>query len=282
MRQLNHRFYPGSVLAASLPYELAIFNPFDNNNDAGTNLIVLDEPISLMSHLLGQPITPKRPAQKHRIRIDLLGLSPKSVKTEISEDKSKLVVNAKEGERKENDDEDYYVRELRRTFKLPSNVDADKMTSFVTRNGEFVIDFPLKQEEEKPKVAKRVEPEETESEERNKKVKLSFELPPNIDASKIKVTCRDRDVVVEIADQTHSQEGGTSQIYFYRRNTLPENADVEALKCLLENNTLIIEAPRLIGQIPAAPKTIPIESQRKEESLEKMNEKQSNETQNTV
>lgn len=276
MRQFNHRLYP---IGASLPVELAILNAFDNNNNNDNGFaLVLDEPMSLVSHLLGQPIAPKRPPPKYRIRVDLLGLSPKSVKTEISDDKSKLIVNAKEGERKENDDEDYYVRELRRTFKLPSNVDTDKMTSFVTRNGELLIDFPLKQEEEKPKVAKRAEPEEAENEEKNKKVKLSFELPRNIDASKIKVTCRDRDVIVEVADQTHSQEGGTSQIYFYRRNTLPENANVDALKCLLENNTLTIEAPRLTGQIPAEPKTIPIERKR-EEMLEIMNENPSNEMQ---
>lgn len=253
--QFLHGFYPRPAFNS---WPLQIVLPIESDVQDGSDLISMNEP-SLIAHLIGLAPSPKpKRAQKHRIRVDLHGLSPKSIKTEISEDKSRLIVSGQEGERHE--EADFFVKELRRTFKLPENVETDKMTSFVTRNGDLMIEFPIR--EEKPQVAKPnneslidVKPQN----ENGENFKVSMQLPENVDASKIKVTCRDRDVVVEINDETKTSEGAVSQVYFYRRNTIPEYADVNAVKCALENNTLTIEAPRLARPISNL-KTIPIEN----------------------
>jgi HSP20 family molecular chaperone IbpA len=67
-------------------------------------------------------------------------------------------------------------------------------------------------------------------------------VPANIDPSKIQVTCKDRDVIVQ-AEEKLEKEDGISQTYYYRRSTLPETTNFDDLKCVLENNQLSITAP---------------------------------------
>lgn len=282
MRPIHQRVFAPSILDVW---------PFESSNALGKHFIFMDdnddEPSSLIHHLIGGCLKEaSRQPQKHRIQVNLRGLSPKCVKAEIStDDKSKLVVSGKETEKYDetNDDGDFFAKELRRTFKLPSNLETDKMTTFVARNGQLVIEIPFKKEEEKKK--KRVHSEIDEAETTTtttttttngeKRVRVSIELPENVDESKIKVTCKDRDVIVEaVIDEpaTSSPQGVSSQLYFYRRNTLPKYADMDAVKCMLENKTLTIEAPHLPGQSDIYVKTIPIDvkqQQQQQQTIEK-------------
>lgn len=71
-----------------------------------------------------------------------------------------------------------------------------------------------------------------------------------------KVTCRDHDVIVRADYRVKNADGSTrSRIHYLRRATLPENTDINGLKCEAENNKLKITAP--LG--PHHRKRVPIE-----------------------
>lgn len=261
MALIQHRLFPRSALDYDIwhrpllslgPSTLDLFDPFDAlDNTLCRNLLWIDQPDFIRE--LIEPFAPKVP-QKYRITVDCHGYNPNSIKTELSADKGKLVVSAKEGETKPNEEGDFSVKEFRRTYKLPAGVEADKMVSFVTGDGRLVIEFPMKREEKKrdtdllPAIVE---------ENGQKKVKCNFDVPEGIDPSKIKVTCKDRDLIVQAEDKVEKPDG-VSQFYYFRRSTLPENTDFNALKCTLDNNKLMVEAPYNPDLKPTQ-KTIPIE-----------------------
>lgn len=265
MSIIQHRFFPRSMFDMDYwlrpqslgPSTLDLFDPFDQLDHAlSRNLQWIDRPDFIDSLLA--PLVPKVP-QKYRISIDCEGFNPKSIQTKISDDKSKLTVSAKEGEIKSGQDEDYSVREFRRTYQLPKNVETDKMISFVTSRGNLVIEFPIKQEaktnnhrddELLPKI---VDAEDG----KNKRVQMSMIMPSSIDPSKVKVTCKDRDVIIQAEDKCEKPDG-MSHFYYYKRCTLPENTDFDSLKCQMEDNKLSIEAP-LNAELKSTHRTIPIQ-----------------------
>lgn len=272
MSIIQHRFFPRSTfdydiwhrplttIASVLgPSTLDLFDPFDALDHAlCRNLLWIDQPDFLRQ--LVAPSVPRVP-HKYRITVDCHDYNPKSIKTELSEDKTKLVVSAREGDKTStNEDGDYSVKEFRRTYKLPKDVESDKMVSFVTGEGRLVIEFPIKRDEKKaannnndvsnslPVIA----------EENGKKlVKVNFDVPEGIDPNKITVTCKDRDLIVQAEDKVEKPDG-VSQFFYYRRSTLPDNTDFNGLKCSLENNKLVVQAP-IDPELKPAYRTIPIE-----------------------
>lgn len=224
------------------PSTLDLFDPFDHlDHTISRNLSWIDRPDFLESLLA--PVVPRVP-HKYRITVDCAGFNPKSIQTKVSEDKSKLTVSAKEGEVKANEHEDYSVREFRRTYQLPENVETDKMISFVASNGSLVVEFPIKQ---KPQVENQPDeelfPQIVDSQDgKSKQIKMSMTLPESVNPDKVKVTCKDRDLIVQAEDKSE-KEDGMSQFYYYKRCTLPENTDFNSLKCVMDKNQLCIEAP---------------------------------------
>ena len=220
-----------------------------------SDLMMIDQ----TDRLLREKKCGKKP-QRFRIKVDCREYKPDSIKAELSEDKTKLIVKAKEGEENTSEDGDYSIKEFRRSFKLPENVDVEKMTSFVDQDGNLVAEFPLKEIEKSAVVAKRKNdallPIVTE-ENGSKKVKLNLNLPEEIDASKVKVVCKNRDLIIRAEDLVEKPDG-VSKLFYYRRSTLPENTDFDALKCTLENNKLMIEAP-YNSEPTLNQRTIPIE-----------------------
>jgi HSP20 family molecular chaperone IbpA len=211
---------------------------------------------------LTRVVQPRVP-RKYRITVNCSGFSPSSIKTRISDDKSKLIVQAQEGLASEEiknkgPEEDYNTREFRRTFKLPSNVNSDELVSFMTSNGTLVIEIPYKTEEAEREslLPQLVDDEEKEG---HKCVKMSISLPENINTDNVKVTCKDRDVIVQAEDKQDTEDK-FSRVFFYRRFTLPENTNFKELKCSLDNNKLTVKAPVEFQQ--RADRDIPI--QRKE------------------
>lgn len=274
MSIIKHRFFPRSTfdydiwqrpLSVGLglgPSTLDLFDPFDAlDNSLVRNLLWIEQPSYLRQML--EPVVPKVP-HKYRITVDCRGYNPTSIKTELSADKSKLVVSAKEGEAaKTNDDGDFSVKEFRRTYKLPNDLEADKMVSFVTGDGRLVVEFPMKREEKK-KSGGDLLPTIVDAENGKKLVKMNFDVPETIDPSKIKVTCKDRDLIVQAEDKVEKPDG-VSQFYYFRRSTLPENTDFNAIKCTLDKNTLSIEAP-YDPELKPGLRTIPVEMKQAIES----------------
>lgn len=216
----------------------------------GRNFLWLNKPDFM------KPSGPKVP-EKYRITIDCTGYNVDSIKTELSKDKSKLIVTGREGH-KNHGDEDYYLNEFKKTYNLPKNAESEKMVSFLTSNGQLIIEVPLKLDEAKSN--ERSEdffPRIVDSENGRKNVEMSLFIPNNIDPSKVKITCKDRDLIIQAEDRVEKPDG-MSQMSYYRRTTLPENTDFNSLKCLFGENKLSIKAP-LNMDFNGSCRTIPIE-----------------------
>lgn len=272
MSLIPHGFFPRSTFDYDIwhrplnvghvgPTTLDLFDPFDAlDHNMCRNLLWIDRP-GFLEDIVG-PAEPRVP-YKYRITVDCHGYKPNSIKTEITPDKSKLVVSAKEGDETANEDGDFAVKQFRRSYKLPADIESDKMVSFVTGNSQLVVEFPVR---EKPDQKKRrresagdLFPVVSQGEDGEMKVKMSLDLPENFDPAKVKVTCKDRDVIVQAEDKIEKPDA-VSQFYYYRRSTLPENTDFKGLKCSIDKNRLCIEAP-FHPDLPHH-RTIPIENQK--------------------
>jgi HSP20 family molecular chaperone IbpA len=214
------------------PSTLDLFDPFDElDHMISRNLSWIDRPEFLQSIM---PLQPRVP-HKYRITVDCAGFNPNSIKTKVSEDKTKLTVTGQEGEGKPGT-EDYSMREFKKSYNLPKNVETDKMVSFMTGQGQLVIEMPIRREQHQLALPKLVE------ENGKQMVMLNVPVPENIDPSHVKVTCKDRDLIVT-ADEKQEKPDSVSKFHYYSRCRMPENTDFDALKCMLDRNQLSIKAP---------------------------------------
>lgn len=215
------------------PSTLDVFDPFDElDRTMGRNMMWLTQPDWMTDLALMGPRVP----EKHRITLDVTGFDPNSIKTEIK-DNNKLIVTGREGEPSVSGD--YSLKEFRKTYNLPNNVDNSKLVSFVTGDGSLVVEFPFKREE---RTTSDLLPRIVDAGEAGKRVELNVAIPQNIDPSKIHVTCKDRDIIVR-ANYKDEKPDKISRIHYYRRSTLPTNTDFDSVKCVYENNKLSITAP---------------------------------------
>ena len=266
---------------------LDIFDPFDElDRVMGRNLMWLDLPEAFKA--IGMNPQPSVPA-KYRIQVHCAGFSPSSIKTQLSEDKRQLVVSAKEGadQPPSNDADDFYLREFRRTYTLPANADTDKLISFVTSNNRLVIEMPIKEEQpqqpEQPPQQSQVPAQQQASEassqiqgegqfppiverpaQGSQNFQMSMSLPSGIEPADVNVICKDRDVIVQTESKTDSEDKH-SRLFYYRRVTLPENANLSELKCTYDNNKLCIQAP-VYPNFEQTYRTIPIEMPQQQQS----------------
>lgn len=72
------------------------------------------------------------------------------------------------------------------------------------------------------------------------------------------VTLKDRDLIVRAEDKIEEKDR-MSQFSYYKRSSLPENTDFNALKCNLDKNKLSVTAP-LSSDFKPALRQIPIQS----------------------
>lgn len=179
----------------------------------------------------------------HRIVLDCYGFSPKTIHTEVQG--SQLVVVGNDGN-KTSDNEDYSIRQFRKTIQLPPNLDSEKLTSFMTANGRLIIDIPFK------KVTSVVRTIENDSfpkiSDDKKSVSMKIAMPKSINPTKLEVKTKDGKLIVRYQDKKEEKtDHGYSKaaVSFYRKILLPKNTDVSALTHKLENNQLIIAAPLL-------------------------------------
>jgi len=234
------------------PSTLDVFDPFDElDRMMGRNLQWVNMP-EMMKEI--KEMVPRVP-KKWRVQLDVRGFKPKSIKCNISDDHKKLIITAHEGDESRKGSDNYTMRELKRTFNLPKNCETEKMVSFITPTGKLIVEIPQKHEE---KTQEELFPRIVEGEKGMKNVHLSIHLPESIDPSKVKVTCKDRDLIVQAEEKTETADT-SSQFYFYRRSTLPENTDFNNLKCVMDkNHNLSITAP-VSTELGMSGKTIPIE-----------------------
>jgi len=241
MSLIPHSFFPRSMFDMDQwhrPFSdmglstMDLFDPFDElDHMMAKNFQWLNKPDFLPQF---QQLLPKIP-QKYRIMVDCAGYDPKSIKTNVVG--NKLTVQGRE-EHKVHDD-DYSTKEFKKTYDLPAHAEADKLASFMTPEGNLVIEVPLKERpghehhELFPKIVEK---------DGSKLVKMEFNVPENIDPSKVHVSIKDRDLICKAEDKVDRPDGST-RFYYYKRSTLPENTDFDKLKCNFEQGRLKIEAP---------------------------------------
>jgi HSP20 family molecular chaperone IbpA len=240
MALLPHNFFPRSMFNMDQwfkpphmgPNTLDLFDPFDElDHTIGRNLQWLNKPEFI------QPLSlmPKVP-QKYRIIVDCVGYSPKSIKTDLVG--HKLVVIGREEVRHEG--EDFSIKEFKKTYQLPEHAETDKLVSFMTTEGQLVIEVPLKETQHHQ--ISDLFPQIVDTPTGGKSVQLKFTVPENIHPEKISVSIKDRDLIVKAEDKVEKPDG-ISKFYYYKRTTLPENTDFTALKCNYDNHKISIDAP---------------------------------------
>jgi len=219
------------------PSTLDLFDPFDElDRMMGKNMLWLNHPEMLTDMI---PMAPKVP-QKYRITLNVAGYSEKSIKTEIVN--NQLIVSGCECtpgcegsiEKKTGD---YSLKEFKRTYDLPLNLETTKLVSFITKDGKLVIEIPFKEQTDKRLLFPRIVEKDG-----ARNVEFDIHIPDNVDPSKVSVVCKDRDVIVR-ADYKIQKPDGYCEIHWLNRSTFPENTDFETLKCLADKHELKICAP---------------------------------------
>ena len=226
---------------------LDVFDPYDEiDRMLSRNLEWINRP----SFLEPLPLIPRVP-RKYRVTVDCAGYSPTALKTEIKE--GKLCVHGKEESKDKSGD--FSTKEFRKTYKLPENAETDKMVSFVTPLGQMVVEVPLKSETTTTGGLEDLFPQIIDTKE-GKTVQMSCTVPQGVDPNKLQITCKDRDLIIK-GEDVQEKPDSISRMHYYKRCTMPENTDFDALKCVMENNKLKIEAP--IYPALTQKRTIPIE-----------------------
>ena len=208
-----------------------LFDPFDEfDRHFSKNLFWLRRPF------FHEPIEwafeqPKQ-SEKYRINIDCTGYSPKSLTVEYKGDKLNVIGR----EEVKINDNDYSIKEFKKSYRLPENAEHEKLASYFT-NGQLVVEVPLKSEEKSLAITQDLTPQVT-----NGQLSLKCAVPKGIDPTKISVTCKDRDLIIKGEDRTEKSDG-VSTSYYYKRCRLPENADLDSIACSYDNTSLSITAP---------------------------------------
>ena len=96
-------------------------------------------------------------------KIKLEGFEPNDINLELSADKSKIRINAKNENKIEKDGiRSYTFKEFSRDISLPENIDVDKIKSVLNENHELVINAPkilqLKEKEQESEIKIQMEP----------------------------------------------------------------------------------------------------------------------------
>jgi HSP20 family molecular chaperone IbpA len=242
MALIPHNFLPRSMFDMEQwlhpnakhtgPNTLDLFDPFDElDHMIGRNLEWLNKP-----EFLNVPLVPRVP-QKYRIVVDCHGFRPQSIKTEVKDDKLTVIGHE---EVRHDEHEDFQVKQFKRTYRLPPTCETEKLVSFMTRHGQLVIEIPMKETELHSNTD--LFPRIVDGENGTKNVTMRFNVPENIDPSKVSVSIKDRDLIVKAEDKVEKPDG-ISRFFYYKRTTLPENTRFEDLKCNYDNHQLSIAAP---------------------------------------
>jgi len=102
----------------------------------------------------------------------LEGFEPKDINFELSSDKKKIKITAKNENKIEKDGlRSYTLKEFLKEISLPENIDVDKLKSVLNKNNELVISAPkilqLKEKEQENEISIQMEPPKYQESENN-------------------------------------------------------------------------------------------------------------------
>jgi len=157
----------------------------------------------------------------------------------------------------------FCCKEVKKTMTLPKGVECDELVSFMTQEGKAVLGVPLKicdiAYEHKAK-SRSISPlrdvardtsactsastDSTSSSSSSKMVSIKLPLPQGITSDKIDITVAGRELIMRCVDKAITADSST-RISVLNTVTLPENTDLQELKCVKQNNVVMITAPLL-------------------------------------
>lgn len=150
------------------------------------------------------PLPPPPPTMSKpnfvRITFNCGGYSPKSIKTDVYG--TKVVISGREEARI--DCENYSVKEFKRSYELPVNADGERLASYMAPNGQLLIEVPLKNlaspDRESPTNSSKKVMAPNANDDSTTSFSVTYQLPENIDPSKLNITCRDRDLIIQTVE----------------------------------------------------------------------------------
>lgn len=229
---------------------LDLFDPFNEIDQAlNKNLHWFLKP-----DIMGEQAVFPRVPQKYRITVDCAGFSPPSIKTELSDNNQRLTVSAHEESRTEGS-EDFHLRQFKKTYTLPKNAYAEQMASFMTGDGQLVIEVPLREEADS---TQNLFPQIVDAEGGGKQVMMKFTVPPNIDPHKLSVSVKGHDLIFRAEDVVKKPDG-VSKLHYFQRTSLPEHTQLDSLRCFQDNNQVTVTAPLTKDFVGSSYRKVPIE-----------------------
>jgi len=181
-----------------------------------------------------------------RITFNCGGYSPKSIKTDVYG--TKVVISGKEEARI--DGENYSVKEFKRSYELPVNADSERLASFMAPNGQLLIEVPLKQLPAAEDSQNKTKVMAKNNEDSGSAFSFTYQLPENIDVSKLNVTCRDRELTIHTLDNSSNINNINSSISSFNNINSTINANNMSINSLSSINRLRLSDNNSIRKIP--------------------------------
>ena len=212
------------------------------------------------------PPSPAPHAEKFRVQLNVAGFSPESVKTRV--DGRKVIVEAKQEDRQ--NDGDYSIREIRKTYDLPEHADASQLASYVTPNNMLVIEVPIRNPEAERRLAEKkndqrnlsqfgkfldplfdyagfiggsdFQPRIVDKENNEKHLEITVPMK-TYKPEEIKVSVKNNELIVQ-GEHRRQDENRSERTYFFKSTTLPPGTQLDKLEShLTDDGQLKIEAP---------------------------------------
>jgi len=243
---------------------LNLFDPFDETDLAAHRLPTafqwLHDPPQVQRELCPMTGHKKRPhTEKFRVTLDVKGFAAENLSVKVIGRKLRI-----DGKQEDRDGDDYSIKELCKTYDLPANASLEHMTSFLTKKGILVVEFPLitetKERVDHDHQVKRFagdarafnfdeffkssfEPKISDDSERKcKKIEMALNVN-GFRPDQIQVHLKDNDLIVQ-AESGSSDKHHTTRSYIYKAVTLPPGTDTEHMRSFLhDGKRLVITAP---------------------------------------
>jgi len=216
-----------------------------------------------------RPVEPSSPAphsEKFRVQLNVAGFNPETINTKV--EGRKVIVEAKQEERQE--DGDYNIRQLRKSYELPEHADASRLASYVTPNNMLVVEVPIQNPEAERRLAQAkksdqnlvqfgqyrdplfdytdflsgsdFQPRIVDKGNNQKQLEMTVGMK-NYRPQEIKVSVKNNELIVQ-GEHVHKDENRSERSFFFKSTALPPGTQIEQLQSHLgDDGQLKIEAP---------------------------------------
>jgi HSP20 family molecular chaperone IbpA len=198
----------------------------------------------------------KKVLDRHRIDIDCTYYHPDSLKIKIKD--GKLYVSGQEKTCSNKIGNKNSIKKFTETHSLPDNSIPEKISSYFV-GGHLIVDVPFKRNKNKQHNNDNLNLYTKIINTNNGKiVMISCKVSQYTDPQKLKISCLNRDLMVR-AEYRKEDEKTMSRKHYYFHFCIPENSDLNSVKCDYKMDSLLITAELLNKQNSNIKKPIDME-----------------------